>query len=296
MTNGDSQAARCHPPPSRDRVEQAARAGGPPVGRSRGCWTRRAGRNLGLVAVLVAAGASSASSTAGQRSRHRQPAHDPAPRPSVIGVITVGMTFVIIGGGIDLSVGTVDGAGRRSGRPRWPPSRYGPGRSWSSARCAVGAGCGLVNGVLIAYGRIVAVHRHAGHAGLRPRPGRADLGQAAPRSSPTRPSPPSRHAGRARHPAAGLHLRRWSPWSAWVLLNRTTFGRRTFAIGGNPEAARLAGIDVRRHTMLLYVLSGLCCGIAAIMIASPDHDGLEHPRQALRARRHRRRRSSAARC
>lgn len=54
----------------------------------------------------------------------------------------------------------------------------------------------------------------------------------------------------------------------WVLLNRTTFGRRTVAIGGNPEAARLASINVRRHTMLLYALSGLCCGIAAIMLTS----------------------------
>ena len=34
----------------------------------------------------------------------------------------------------------------------------------------------------------------------------------------------------------------------WVLLNRTTFGRRTVAIGGNREAARLAGINVKRHT------------------------------------------------
>ncbi len=53
-----------------------------------------------------------------------------------------------------------------------------------------------------------------------------------------------------------------------MLLNRTTFGRRTIAVGGNPEAARLAGINVRRHTMLLYALSGLCCGIAAIMLTS----------------------------
>ena len=44
----------------------------------------------------------------------------------------------------------------------------------------------------------------------------------------------------------------------WVLLNRTTFGRRTFAIGGNTEAARLAGINVRRHTMLLYVAVRHC--------------------------------------
>jgi len=54
----------------------------------------------------------------------------------------------------------------------------------------------------------------------------------------------------------------------WIVLNRTTYGRRTFAIGGNSEAARLAGINVRRHTVTLYIVSGLCVGIAAIMITS----------------------------
>jgi ribose transport system permease protein len=59
----------------------------------------------------------------------------------------------------------------------------------------------------------------------------------------------------------------------WILLNRTTFGRRTFAIGGNPEAARLAGINTRRHTVLLYALSGLCCGIGAIIVVSLSSAG-----------------------
>ena len=40
------------------------------------------------------------------------------------------------------------------------------------------------------------------------------------------------------------------------------------AVGGNPEAARLAGINVKRHTVLLYAISGLCCGIAALMLTS----------------------------
>ncbi|MGW9434451.1 ABC transporter permease, partial [Streptomyces decoyicus] len=52
----------------------------------------------------------------------------------------------------------------------------------------------------------------------------------------------------------------------WLVLHRTTFGRRTVAVGGNPEAARLAGIDVRRQRLLLYLLSGLCCGIAAFLL------------------------------
>jgi ribose transport system permease protein len=59
----------------------------------------------------------------------------------------------------------------------------------------------------------------------------------------------------------------------WVVLNRTTYGRRTFALGGNPEAARLAGVNTRLHTASLYVLSGLCAGVAAIMIAGQTTSG-----------------------
>src|SRR3712207_9382277 len=55
--------------------------------------------------------------------------------------------------------------------------------------------------------------------------------------------------------------------------SRTTFGRRTFAVGGNAEAARLAGIRVQRHTVLLYVLSGVACGIAAVMLIARTTTG-----------------------
>jgi ribose transport system permease protein len=61
--------------------------------------------------------------------------------------------------------------------------------------------------------------------------------------------------------------------AGWVLLNRTTFGRRTLAVGGNPEAARLAGINVKRHTAMLYVLVGLCCGLAALMLIGRTSTG-----------------------
>ena len=62
----------------------------------------------------------------------------------------------------------------------------------------------------------------------------------------------------------------------WIVLNRTTFGRRTFAVGGNPEAARLAGINVKRHTVALYAIVGLCCGIAAVMIVRDDDGSSTH--------------------
>ena len=60
--------------------------------------------------------------------------------------------------------------------------------------------------------------------------------------------------------------------AGWVVLNRTTFGRRTFAVGGNPEAARLAGIDVKRHTLFLYVLVRPVLRHRRGHADGPDHD------------------------
>ena len=48
----------------------------------------------------------------------------------------------------------------------------------------------------------------------------------------------------------------------YLVLNRTTFGRRVYAIGGNEQAARLTGINVDRTLMLVYTISGLCMGAA----------------------------------
>jgi ribose transport system permease protein len=52
----------------------------------------------------------------------------------------------------------------------------------------------------------------------------------------------------------------------WVLLNRTPYGRYVVAVGGNTEAARIAGVKVSRILFSVYVLSGICVGIAAILL------------------------------
>ena len=52
----------------------------------------------------------------------------------------------------------------------------------------------------------------------------------------------------------------------WVLLNRTRYGRYVVAIGGNREAARIAGVKVQRIVFSVYVLSGICVGISAILL------------------------------
>jgi ribose transport system permease protein len=52
----------------------------------------------------------------------------------------------------------------------------------------------------------------------------------------------------------------------WVLLNRTAYGRYVVAVGGNPEAARIAGVKVQRIIFSVYVLSGICCGVSAVLL------------------------------
>ncbi|MBO3749168.1 ABC transporter permease [Streptosporangiaceae bacterium NEAU-GS5] len=190
---------------------------------------------------------------------------------STIGVITVGMTFVIIGGGIDLSVGAVMALASVWGTTLATQS-YGPA---VMVLCAVlvGAGAGLVNGVLVAYGRLV--------------PFIATLAMlVAARGLAQRISEKKTQLVQSANDViVSLSTTRWLGLPllvflfalvvvvGWLVLNRTTFGRRTYAVGGNPEAARLAGINIRRHTMYLYALSGLCCGIAAVIIMARTTTG-----------------------
>ncbi|WP_018783810.1 ABC transporter permease [Micromonospora sp. CNB394] len=183
---------------------------------------------------------------------------------SVVGVVTVGMTFVMIGGGIDLSVGAIVALAGV-----WcttvATQSYGAGGMIFSA-LTVGMAVGLVNGLLISYGRLVPFI--ATLAMLV-----AARGLAAEISDKqTQVSDNGFINGLASSNVLGIPLLVYIlaavVAAGWVLLNRTTFGRRTVAVGGNPEAARLAGIDVKRHTLLLYALSGLCCGIAAVMLTA----------------------------
>ncbi|MHC4954962.1 MAG: ABC transporter permease [Planctomycetota bacterium] len=56
--------------------------------------------------------------------------------------------------------------------------------------------------------------------------------------------------------------------AAWLVLTRTAFGRHVYAVGGNPEAARLAGVRVKRVLLMVYVACGLLAGLAGVIVAS----------------------------
>ncbi|MEO3779529.1 ABC transporter permease [Micromonospora sp. B11E3] len=245
----------------------AAEARGAGLSWWRGDNGEGARRNLGLIGVLVVLvliGIATRPDLYGDSSWVWNNILTILKLASVVGVVTVGMTFVIIGGGIDLSVGAIVALAGV-----WcttvATQSYGAGGMIFSA-LTVGVAVGLVNGLLISYGRLVPfIATLAMMVAAR--------GLAAEISDKqTQVSDNATINGIASSNVLGIPLLVYIlaavVVAGWVLLNRTTFGRRTVAVGGNPEAARLAGINVRRHTVLLYALSGLCCGIAAIMLTA----------------------------
>jgi len=251
------------PPPvgEQTRVEAAAARAG--TTQQSGLLARvGAVRNLGLIGVLAVLGiiGGLTADTFWTRSNILTILQ----QGSVIGVISVGMTFVIIGGGIDLSVGKMMALVSVWATTASTQS-YGP---FVMVLCAllVGMGVGLVNGLLIAYGGMVAfiatLATLAASRGLAERISNKQSQLVTQQSI----------NDIATTKWLGIPLLVWIfaavAFVGWIVLNRTTYGRRTFAVGGNLEAARLAGINIRRHITTLYVLSGLCVGIAAIMITS----------------------------
>ncbi|MBA8824897.1 ribose transport system permease protein [Saccharopolyspora lacisalsi] len=203
---------------------------------------------------------------------------------AAIGVVSVGMTFVITAGGIDLSVGSIV-ALCSVWMTTWATQSYGV---VVMVLCSVlvGIGCGLVNGVLVSYGKVMPfIATLAMMASAR---GLAERISGRQTQVVTEPAFGTIFRG----DLLGVPVLIWIFAAVfaggWVLLNRTTFGRRTLAVGGNPEAARLAGINVRRHTTLVYGLAGLCCSIAAIMVvarttAGASTNGLYYELDAIAA-------------
>jgi ribose transport system permease protein len=231
-----------------------------------------AGRSAGLVVallLLVLVGII----TAGDRFASPDNALTILRLGATIGVVSVGMTFVISGGGIDLSVGAIvalSSVWATTVATQAMAENY----HWIVmviAAVVVGAGCGLVNGVLVAYGRIapfiVTLAMLAAARGL------AELIAKRRTQIVKDRGFVDFFGGSVLGVPVLVIVFAVVAAAGWVLLNRTTFGRRTLAIGGNPEAARLAGIRVQRQTMYLYVLLGIACGIAAVMIMARTTTG-----------------------
>ena len=180
---------------------------------------------------------------------------------SVVGVLAIGMTFVIATAGIDLSVGSVVAAAGVAG------GLLIDSGSLAFIFGALGFGLllGLVNATTIAYRRVV--------------PFMATLAMLAIARGLA-----LQMSGKSPISLLGADGVRWFgtgeivgiPVSVvvflgitvggWVLLNRTRYGRHVVAVGGNREAARIAGVPVQRIVFSVYCMTGLLAGLGAVLL------------------------------
>jgi len=189
-------------------------------------------------------------------------------------ILSVGMTFVIITAGIDLSVGSilvmsgviavkvmiaVAGGSSVSGNAGWGTIVVG-----IVAGLGVGLGLGALNGVMIALLRVPPLIVTLGTFGMAlglsdVLTGGVDIGGV-----PTKFSSAVGSGSVGPIPAMVL-IAAVVTVAAGLVLHTTRFGRYTYAIGSNDEAARRAGINVNLHLIKVYALSGLLSGLGGLL-------------------------------
>jgi len=197
---------------------------------------------------------------------------------SVIAIIAIGMTMVIITAGIDLSVGSLIALSAVAAA--WLIGHTG-GTEASTSMMILGALggialCGLVgafSGVMVTGFRIPPFI-----ATLAMMQVAAGLAYIVSQGKPIYQLP-AQFVGLGRGVDPLLHI----PYAvilmlvlygiAHVVMTRTTFGRYVYAVGGNPEAARLAGIRVRWILFSVYVISGALAGLGGVVMASQLKSG-----------------------
>ncbi|THD83517.1 ABC transporter permease [Aliigemmobacter aestuarii] len=198
---------------------------------------------------------------------------------SIVGIIALGVTQVIITGGIDLSSGSVVGATAMiamsfaqtaivNGNPN-PKAIFGEGMMDLPVivPVLVGLGCGLfaglVNGLLIAYTRIPPFIATLGMM-VAARGCAKWWSKGNPISFPTESYAA---IGKGMMPvlifitlAVVFHL----------IMTQTRYGKHSYAIGSNEQAARMSGINVARHKVLVYAIAGMLAALAAIVLSSKN--------------------------
>ncbi len=198
---------------------------------------------------------------------------------AIIGIISLGVTQVIISGGIDLSSGPLVAATAMivmsfaqtelvNGNPN-PKAVFG---SWAFdlpvlipiiVGLAFGAFIGAINGSLIAFTRIPPFIATLGMFLIC-----RGIAQWWTRGQPVS-FPTDSYASLG----AGMMPVVWFVLLAilcHVLLRYTVYGKHTYAIGSNEDAARMSGINVKRHKVMVYMIASMLAAFAAIVLSSKN--------------------------
>jgi ribose transport system permease protein len=188
---------------------------------------------------------------------------------SINGIVAIGMTMVILTGGIDLSVGSVVAlagvtAGLTSMAIDADVTSAGLGIVCIIMALAVGALAGLVNGVLISKAKLPAFIATLGMMSIARGLALTISGGLAITKIPDIIK--FIGSGRIGFINFPIILMIVLYFIAWWVLRYTKLGRNTYAVGGNMEAARLSGVKVPKTLIIVYMISGICSGIAALLL------------------------------
>ena len=187
-----------------------------------------------------------------------------------IGFLAMGVTFAIITGGIDLSVGTIMMCGALIGGVAF--NVWGWPMISALILCVAISTCfGLLNGIMVSRLKLVPFIATMGTMMISQGLG-SIVSQTQTMRYPTMADPDGWFKEVFLRTQGGFPTGVF--WLAgffviaWFLLNKTRFGKYTFAIGSNEEAARLSGIDTKKWLTLDYVVDGFFCGFAGIFYAA----------------------------
>lgn len=188
---------------------------------------------------------------------------------SILAVLGVGMTYVIVTSGIDLSIGSVlvfSGVVSAKAMIAFGGDGWSTAAVGLAAALASGLGWGLFNGLLIAKAKIPPLIATLGSLGMA-----LGLAQIITKGVDIRQVPPVLQSQIGYGRVLGDQVPTLSVIALVVVvigaivLHRTRFGRYTYAIGSNEEAARRVGVSVDRHLVAVYALSGILAGFAGIL-------------------------------
>lgn len=185
---------------------------------------------------------------------------------SINGILAVGMTFVLITGGIDLSVGAVLTFSAMMGCMFIQKDSPYPVIMAIGISLAVGVLIGLINGIVVAKGKVPAFIVTLGTQLM------AAGGALLLRNGSPIPGLKDEYNAIGAGTLFGIPLPIIIFFVVMLIggfiLRRTKFGRHTYAVGGNPLAARACGINDKSVTIWVYVISGICAALAGIVLSA----------------------------
>lgn len=189
---------------------------------------------------------------------------------AVIGIVAAGQTLVVLLGGIDLSVGaviTVTAILLPLISPDWDPT----GLVGIALALLIAAAIGFMNGVGQAFLKVPAIIMTLAMATFLQ--GLLILVAGGSAVSVTNKAVILLGSARPAGIPAGIILWIVVSFVVLLLIHRLPIGARLLALGANPLAARLSGVDVNRNSLIGYTLSGFFAGLAGMLLLGMNRQG-----------------------